>query len=213
MHDFYSSHTSLITCMMTSAWIFSPIRKWEKMCSAEVKHPHSATKSIIFRVKPVVRSMTPNLLWLLPRWRRYLFRASFIFNISLQGRNRSYSLGWRWVQFTLHALPLRGCTVRTVMLWAGCFCIWLWANVIEKMQYCRLKLPLPQLIHLYLKKTEYVLHTFFLEGAVHVFFYWHTICYFPVALVSRWGRTATMVVKKHSENCFRQFWFWLLQST
>ena len=72
--------TSFITCIMTySACFFSHMGKVEKMCWAEVKHSHSNTMaSISFKVNPVVESILPNLLRLLPRCNRYCLSNSSI---------------------------------------------------------------------------------------------------------------------------------------
>ena len=75
----FSSHTSVITCIITSACFFSHIRKVEKMCWAEVKHSHSNTMtSISFKVNPMVESIPPNLLRLPPRCNQYCLRNSVI---------------------------------------------------------------------------------------------------------------------------------------
>ena len=71
--------TSFITCIMTSACFFSHMEKVEKMCWAEVKHSHSNTMaSISLKVNPVVESILPNLLRLLPRCNQYCLSNSFI---------------------------------------------------------------------------------------------------------------------------------------
>ena len=71
--------TSFITCIMTSACFFSHMGKVEKMCWAEVKHSHSNTvASLSFKVNPVVESILPNLLRLLPRCNQYCLSNSFI---------------------------------------------------------------------------------------------------------------------------------------